>query len=108
MSGFNKTDWANQPQFKPATDDARVEKLIKLLKMTTSSNDSEALVAIRMANQLVAQHLGNDWDALLKGKLKIIADPFVNLDTPRYAGPARPTPPRPPRRPDKFDTSSLA
>lgn len=64
------------------TDDPRLSMLIKLLQMTTSDNDSEALVAIRKANSLVRNHFGGDWDSLLRAKVKIIADPFFNVAPP--------------------------
>jgi hypothetical protein len=87
------------------------EMLAKLLKMTTSPNDGEALVAIRKANNLLTS-AGWDWDKLLQGKIKIAADPFANLGTPYNPGvnspppapvkPAyRPTPPPPPRAHDR-------
>lgn len=50
-------------------------KLIKLLKMTTSSNDAEALVAARMANEQL-QKLGWDWEKLLTQRVTVVADPF--------------------------------
>ena len=57
------------------------ERLLKLLKMTTSSNDGEALTAIRMANDLLGA-VGWDWDKLIEGKIRVIEDPFKNLGTP--------------------------
>ena len=54
---------------------------MKLLKMTTSSNDGEALTAIRMANDLLGA-VGWDWDKLIEGKIRVIEDPFKNLGTP--------------------------
>lgn len=81
------------------------EMLAKLLRMTTSPNDGEALTAIRKANNLLTSN-GWDWDKLLSGKIKIAADPFANLGEPINpgAGSMAPTPaPRPynppPRRP---------
>jgi outer membrane biosynthesis protein TonB len=74
--------------------------LIKLLKMTTSSHDAEALVACRKANQEL-QKFGGDWDTLLRGKVTVIGDPFENLRKPdpgRTAHPNQaPAPPPPPR-----------
>ena len=55
--------------------------LIKLLKMTTSSHDAEALVACRKANAEL-QKFGGDWDTLLRGKVTVIGDPFANLHKP--------------------------
>jgi hypothetical protein len=76
--------------------------LIKLLKMTTSSHDAEALVACRKANAEL-QKFGGDWDTLLRGKVTVIGDPFENLrkpdpgrtEAPRSAPPPPPPPPRP-------------
>src|SRR5262245_56175131 len=56
--------------------------LIKLLKMTTSSNDGEALIAMRKANEQLIK-FGGDWEALLSGKVTVIGDPFVKMDAPR-------------------------
>jgi hypothetical protein len=53
----------------------------KLLRMTTSPNDGEALTAIRKANALLTA-AGWDWDKLLTGQIKIIEDPFKNLPSP--------------------------
>src|SRR5215831_13293446 len=83
--------------------------LTKLLKMTSSSNDGEALTAIRKANDLM-KSVGWDWDKLMAGKIKVAADPFANLQQPhnpgagmappRAAKPApRPTAPQPQPRP---------
>jgi hypothetical protein len=74
--------------------------LIKLLKMTTSSNDGEALTALRKANMLLLS-AGWDWEKLIHGKIKVIEDPFKNtLDPFENRQPARrPPPPPPPPRP---------
>lgn len=55
--------------------------LIKLLKMTTSTSDAEALSAMRKANEQLAK-FGGDWERLLLGKVKIIADPFSSIQAP--------------------------
>jgi len=80
----------------------RHELLLKLLKMTNSPNDAEALVAVRKANHLLAS-AGWDWDKLLSGKITVVGDPFGNLQRP---GPPTadsytpmPTSPRAPPRP---------
>lgn len=85
------------------TDLPNLELLIKLLKMTTSSSDGEATVAIRKANEQLAK-VGGDWETLLRGKVKIIGDPFGNVAMPqgrdqRYTPkpPPRPAPPAPPK-----------
>ena len=75
--------------------------LLKLLKMTTSPNDGEALVAVRKANSLLTS-AGWDWDKLIAGKIKVIADPFagvaVNGGGPVFSNVNRPAP-RPTRPP---------
>lgn len=87
--------------------DPRFELLIKLIKLSTSSNDSEALLAIRKANDIVREHFKGDWEALLRGKITIIADPFFSLKEPDFG--RRPMhAPVPPRRPNKYDVSDLA
>lgn len=86
------------------------ELLIKLLGMSSSSNDGEALVAIRKANRLLAD-AGWSWEQLIRGKITIVEDPFnaldrqnggnpfdahINRPTASAAPPPRPTPPRQP------------
>lgn len=87
---------------KPSEDFA---KLIKLLKMTTSSNDGEALTAMRMANATLTR-LGWDWDKLFAGKIKLIADPFASPSLREPPAPkaapqsqAKPNQAAPPRQP---------
>lgn len=93
------------PRSKPGTasmdktSEPSLDRLIKLLKMTTATVDGESLAAIRMANRELAK-LGGDWEALLRGKVTIMQDPFQSIpsappprDTPRRAPP--PAPPRP-------------
>ena len=73
--------------------------LIKLLKMTTSSHDNEALVAVRKANAELAK-FGGDWDSLLRGKVTVIGDPFADLAQPDdrsrrgFGAPRAPSPPQ--------------
>lgn len=87
--------------------------LIKLLKMTTSSHDHEALSAMRLANAQLLK-LGTDWDDLISGRVTLVADPFTSVpdlkpsetfttvypshspSAPPPKGPPRPAPPRPP------------
>lgn len=79
----------------------KLELLIKMMGMTGSDNENQALVAIRKANSILAAE-GWDWDRLLRGKVKLIADPFAS----RPAAPApqakpatmqrAPSPPPPP------------
>jgi hypothetical protein len=78
--------------------------LIKLMKLTSSSNDSEALLAVRKANEQL-QKFGGDWERLLLGKVTVIGDPFESVAPPkptyhRYAAAPAPPPPGPsPSRP---------
>jgi len=68
--------------------------LIKFMGMTGSRNDNEALIALRKAEPIIAQ-LGG-WEAVLRGKVTVIGDPFADLQAP----PKRETSPPPaPRRP---------
>lgn len=78
----------------PESAKLNLDLLIKLLKMTTSSHDGEALVACRKAND-VLKKFGGDWDALLRGKVTIIEDPFVNVKAPDVRPQAPPPPPTP-------------
>jgi hypothetical protein len=88
------------------TELPKQDLLAKLLKMTSSSNDGEALVAIRKANALLIS-AGWDWDKLLAGKIRVAADPFAGLQTPHNPTedgfaprpPPRPAAPRPPPPP---------
>ena len=60
------------------TDDAQLPKqelLIKLLRMTTSDNDGEALTALRKANALL-RSAGWDWEKLINAKIRVVANPF--------------------------------
>lgn len=90
------------------------ELLLKMLKMTTSDNDGQALVAIRKANALM-ESAGWDWDRLFAGKITVVADPFASISTPKARqgdgpsyrsgeAPPRPAPPRP-TRPGDYGTA---
>lgn len=57
------------------------ELLTKLLMLTTSNNDAEALQAVRKANALLKAS-GWDWQQLINGKITIVEDPFKGLATP--------------------------
>ena len=75
-------------------DDFDLAKFIKLMKMTTATTDGEALNAVRMANAMLKRN-GHDWEALLKGKITIVNDPFGSIPTPppaKAAPPPRPAP----------------
>lgn len=93
----------------PDLDGQPLELLIKLMKMT-QAEDNIALIAVRKANNQLLK-MGTDWEALLRGKVKIIADPFANINipashmnpnknqdyTPKPQAPRKPAPPPPPQ-----------
>lgn len=98
---------------KPDNDPPNIDLLIKCLGMTKAENDGQALVAIRKANQQL-EKFGGSWDALLRGKVTIIGDPFRDIPAPppprdngfastrgfgAPAAPPRPQPAAPPPRP---------
>lgn len=79
-------------------------RLIKLMGMTTSASDAEALVALRMANREAAKF--GSWHEILSGKITVIGDPFadlphINQKTAPPPPPPRPTPPPPPPPPSR-------
>jgi hypothetical protein len=82
------------------SDPPNLGLLIKLMKLTASTNDAEALLAIRKANEQL-QKFGGDWERLLQGRVTVIGDPFsqipvpVNEPKPRYDGYSAPPPPAP-------------
>lgn len=83
----------------------KLDLFIKVMKMTTAE-DGPALIAIRKANAMLKAE-GWDWDRLLRGKVKIIQDPFGAVSAPApTAKPAfrsTPQPPPPPTpAPDPF------
>lgn len=96
-----------QPQSKELTI------LIKLLKMTTSTHDHEAISAMRLANAQLLK-LNTDWDDLLNGKVTLVADPFTAIpdvqaadavqgsNRGRNQAPPRTTPPPPPPPPPLY------
>jgi len=63
----------------------RVETFIKLMMMSTSSNDNEALSALRHANAMLAA-ANNNWEDFVRGKVKmepgLITDPFAGAPDP--------------------------
>lgn len=75
------------------------ELLRKLLNMTTSSNDAEALVAMRKANSILSSS-GWSWDQLLAGKIRLIGDPWKGMapTAPRESAAARAAKASPPRQ----------
>lgn len=85
-----------------ADDLPNLGTLIKCLKMTTSSHDGEALIAIRKANEQL-QKFGGDWETLLRGKVTVIGDPFAAVPEPEgraaHFTSAAPTVPKRPQAP---------
>lgn len=91
-----------------STGNQNLDLLIKLLNLTTSSQDGEALVAIRKANEQLSR-FNATWESLIRSKVTIVADPFSGTPSqaqPTFqsrpapaATPPRPAPPPPPPRP---------
>ena len=79
--------------------DLKLDLFIKVLLMTTSDTDGEALAALRRANAML-RSANVDWDKLLRGKVTVVADPFANIPAPNThkssIKPKAPSPPRPP------------
>jgi hypothetical protein len=71
------------------SSEVNLEKLIKLIRLSESSNDAEALAALRAANALL-KRAGWDWEKLLRGKVTVVADPFSNIPAPPPATSMRP------------------
>jgi type II secretory pathway pseudopilin PulG len=61
--------------------DLKLDTLIKVLLMTTSDNNSEALAALRAANKML-RTANTDWEKLLRGKVTVVADPFADIPAP--------------------------
>lgn len=76
-------------------DGQPLELLIKIMGMTSSDNDNIALSAVRKANAKLAS-MGASWESILRGKVKIIGDPFASINIPE---PRKTAPPSPPPRP---------
>lgn len=76
--------------------DLKLDLFIKLMRMTSSSNDGEALVALRKSEAMLrAANL--DWEKLLRGKVTVVADPFNSIPTPERSRREAPPPPTAPR-----------
>jgi hypothetical protein len=82
------------------TTEENLDRLIKMLKMTTSDNDNQALVAMRKSNELL-QRCGGDWETLLRGKVTIIGDPFGHVPKPPPAENGHRAAPQTPRQPQR-------
>jgi hypothetical protein len=63
------------------SDLPKQELLIKLLALTASDSEGEALSAMRKANSLLAT-AGWTWERLIRGKITVLADPFNNIVEP--------------------------
>lgn len=96
LHGTNAAPRSNTMDAMTPKLDNSIDRLIKMMGMTTSDNDGQALVAIRAANALLRK-LNTDWDSILRGKISIIADPFGDIPVVQQA----PKPPAP-----KADTTS--
>lgn len=73
------------------TEPFSLSKLTKLLKLTTSDNNAEALLAMRKANDELKK-LNLDWEGLLKGKITVIGDPFAERPRPTVQSSPPPAP----------------
>lgn len=77
--------------------DLKLDTLIKVLLMTTSDNNSEALAAVRRANVML-RNASTDWEKLLRGKVTVVADPFADIAAPQSTSSShRPTVPQRPQ-----------
>jgi len=86
-------------------DPPNLDKIIKLMGMTGSSHDPEAISALRMATELMRKW-GWTWEAVLRGKIKIMPDPFANIPRPMTGQSGTNymrQPPAPPPPPKQFD-----
>lgn len=95
--------------------------LTKLMLMTTSSNDNEAMTALRKANAQADKFGG--WAEILKGKITVIGDPFADAPPmpasrpqnaygtpnppPRRAASAAPPPPPRPQAQPSWQTTTM-
>lgn len=89
-------------------DPPDLDTIIKLMGMTGSSHDAEALSALRMATARLKKW-GWTWEAMLRGKVKVMPNPFAGIPTvvagqsgATYMRPT-PTPPPPPKQYDNRD-----
>lgn len=57
-----------------------IEQFTKLMMMTTSPNDNEALTAIRKANAMLAAS-NNNWQDFIKGKVKMVSTYETQTDS---------------------------
>jgi hypothetical protein len=80
----------------PARHEGELDRLIKLMRLTTSPHDHEALAAMRLANGWLRRN-NTDWEGVLRGKVTIVEDPFAGLAQP--AAPTQSAAPRPVPRP---------
>lgn len=70
-----------------------LERFIKIMNMTTAG-DGETLAAIRRANSILTG-AGWDWERLLRGKVRVVENPFSGLAEPKAPHQARRAPPPP-------------
>lgn len=99
-----QTNFEAKPMVDKDAPLPKQELLLKILNMTTSDNDGQALVAMRKANAFL-DAAGWTWEKLLSGKIVVVEDPFAKIETPTsntnrgYAGstPPRPAPQAPPQ-----------
>lgn len=75
-----------------AKGNSDLELLIKMMGLTGSDNDNQALVAMRKANEQVKK-LAGSWAELLRGHFTIAADPFEGISMPEFGDRAAAPPP---------------
>lgn len=83
-----------------STGNQNLDLLIKLLNLTSSNLDSEALAAMRKANEQLGK-FNTTWEKLLKSRVTIVADPFGPTSQPQFQSKTAPPAdiPRPQPRP---------
>jgi hypothetical protein len=95
-----------QPKMPDSANPPKQDLLLKMLRMTESDNDGQALVAIRKANKLL-QDNGWSWEKLIHAKITVVEDPFGKQSHDPFANaykapmPNAPPPPRPQRTPPR-------
>jgi hypothetical protein len=88
---------------KDQSDPPNLDTIIKLMGMTGSMHDPEALTALRMATAQLKKW-GWTWESILRGKIKIMPDPFASIPMPAaQTGGSMHHAPAPPPPPKQFD-----
>src|SRR5262245_19018431 len=72
-------------------DPPNLDKIIKVMGLTGSNQDGEALSALRKATAMLKEW-GWTWETILRGKIKIMPDPFANIPMPSTQSTSRHAP----------------